>query len=183
MKKVSRPFLLTGLILSLVAFTAYLIYCLYAIIALVTSISIAEGIGGDILDMTLIMTIVMMLVPAIFSLLGLIFSAVSCARINYDPQKFASKKGLVITTFVFNVIEAVLILIGLFSAFNVLSIIMLAVFVLAAVFIMVDVARNKKFLALEQAQPQQTSPEASEAQSPANLQNTEEKNDEKSDQV
>lgn len=73
-------------------------------------------------------------------------------------KRFCRQKGLVITTFVFNVIVAVLILIGLFSGFDVLSFIMMLVMILAAVFIMVDVARNKKYLAEELAQPAQPQP-------------------------
>lgn len=132
-------------------------------------------------DMTLMIAIVIMLVPTIFGLLGLIFSAVSFSRINYDPQKFANKKGLVITTFVFDVIEAAFILFGLFNGFDVLSLIMMLVFVLAAVFIMVDVSRNKKLLARDQAQTQQVLPETPEIQKPTDEQNSEQIN-EKSDQ-
>lgn len=91
-------------------------------------------------------------------MLGLIFAAVSISRCRLSAKDFAGKKGLVITTFVFNVIVAVLILIGLFSGFDVLSFIMMLVMILAAVFIMVDVARNKKYLAEELAQPAQPQP-------------------------
>lgn len=153
MQNKSRPFLLTGLILSIIAYAALLISSFLTVIPAFTLFS-----GDEVLDAAVAMILVIGIVLIVFSLLGLIFAAVSISRCRLSAKDFAGKKGLVITTFVFNVIVAVLILIGLFSGFDVLSFIMLLVMILAAVFIMVDVVRNKKYLAEELAQPAQPQP-------------------------
>lgn len=153
MQNKSRPFLLTGLILSIIAYATLLISSFITVIPAFTLFS-----GYEVLDAAGAMILIVGIVLIVFSLLGLIFAAVSISRYRLSAKDFAGKKGLVITTFVFNVIVAVLILIGLFNGFDVLSLIMMLVMILAAVFIMVDVARNKKYLAEELAQPAQPQP-------------------------
>ena len=155
MQKQSRPFLLTGLILSLLAYIAIFISYLFSIVAV-------TGLLGDlaVVDTAVMLVIVMAILIMIFALLGLIFASVSISRWKLSPQEFAGKKGLIITTFVFNVIIAVLLLVSLFSTFDVFTLVLLLVMVLAAVFIMVDVAKNKKLLTetqtAQQSQIQET---------------------------
>lgn len=159
MQNKSRPFLLTGLILSIIAYAALLISSFVTLIPAFALFS-----GDEVLDAAAAMILIVGIVLIVFSLLGLIFAAVSISRYRLSAKDFAGKKGLVITTFVFNVIVAVLILIGLFNGFDVLSLIMMLVMILAAVFIMVDVARNKKYLAEELAQPAQPQPAQSQVE-------------------
>lgn len=142
MQKQSRPFLLTGLILSIIAYVAIFVAYLLSIVTLL-------GLAGQeaLVDTAIALVIVMAILVMIFSLLGLIFAAVSISRWKLSPQEFAGKKGLIITTFVFNVIIAVFLLIGLINTFSALTLILLIVMILAAVFIMIDVAKNKKLLA------------------------------------
>lgn len=141
MQKQSRPFLLTGLILSIIAYVAIFVAYFLSIVTLL-------GLAGQeaLVDTAIALVIVMAILVMIFSLLGLIFAAVSISRCKLSPQEFAGKKGLIITTFVFNVIIAVFLLIGLINTFSALTLILLIVMILAAVFIMIDVAKNKKLL-------------------------------------
>ena len=79
-------------------------------------------------------------------MLGVVFSAISISRWNLAPEAFDKKKGLITTTFVFSVITAVFGFISIFTAFNVLSLLLTIALILAAVFIMIDRNKNKELL-------------------------------------
>ena len=143
MKKVSRPFLLTGLILSLVSFVIYTVISFLSINILFTLLTS----NYEILQTAAIITIGVAIILLVLALLGIIFSSVSLARVNYTPEQFENKKGLIITSFVFNIIFCVFLVFGLVSEFNVLSLIILLVLICSSVFIMIDISKNKKHLA------------------------------------
>lgn len=156
MKRVSRPFMFTGLLISLFAFIGSLALCAFLV---VTYMSIAASIGNEITNLVYFIVIGAYIIIMIFALLGLIFSAVSLSRCNLSPSEFYEKKGMVIATLVFNILVAVLYLISLFTAFNFVALIMLLVFVVSSVFIIVDLAKNKKLLAKEDEEKTQKTDE------------------------
>lgn len=146
-KNISRPLLLTGLILSLLC---------YVVIAVTTAISIAAIIpllsASSSLDPTgattaaTVITGLVGIIIVIFSILGLIFSAVGMSRCKLDAETFSNRKGIVITTIVFNILTIILLAVGIVSTFSIWSLIEILVLVLATIFIIVDVAKNKKYL-------------------------------------
>ena len=142
--KVKRPLLLTGLILALVSFAIFVIDCIIALIA-VGSI-MGEGNLDPVYSATYAIMMFMMILILAFSVLGVVFSAISISRWNLAPEAFDKKKGLITTTFVFSVITAVFGFISVFTAFNVLSLLLTIALILAAVFIMIDRNKNKELL-------------------------------------
>ena len=172
--KVSRPLLLTGLIISLIVFAILTISCIVSmtiIPALLEAMGSSEA--GALGDAMIGMLMFFFIIIAAFSILGVVFSAVSIARWNLPPTEFDKKKGLITTTFVFCVIIAVLELISLFSMFDVLNLILTIVLIVAAVFIMIDRTKNKALLekaktdaqnAALNAQQQPTQAQANEQQ-------------------
>ena len=108
MKKVSRPFLLTGLILSLVSFVIYTVISFLSINILFTLLTS----NNEILQTAAIITIGVAIILLVLALLGIIFSSVSLARVNYTAEQFENKKGIIITSFVFNIIFCVCIWLG-----------------------------------------------------------------------
>ena len=153
-KKISRPLLLTGLILSLVSFVILTLSGLVTIIAVLS----AGIVGNAETQMILITALFITLIIVAFAICGVVFSSISLSRWNLPAKKFDEKKGLITTTFVFAVITAVLELIGLFTAFDILTLFMLIVSIVSAVFIMIDRCKNAKYL--KQAEQEEKQPEA-----------------------
>ncbi len=141
-KKISRPFLLTGLILSLVSFV---LLTLSGVITIVAVLSAGQvSVAGA--QMVIVTALLMSLLILAFAICGVVFSSISIGRWNLPAKKFDEKKGLITTTFVFAVITAVLELIGLITEFDVLTLLMLIVLIVSAVFIMIDRCKNAKYL-------------------------------------
>ncbi len=148
--RVSRPLLLTGLIVALIMFVLLTISGIITMIALPAAMD-AAGLGdtGSMGEAVLLISMFIVGVIAVFAILGIIFSAISISRWNLPPEEFDKKKGMITTTFVFSVIIVVLQIIGLLSAFDVLTLIETIVLLVAAIFIMID--RNKNEALLEKA--------------------------------
>ncbi len=166
--KVSRPLLLTGLIIALVVFVILTISSVIAMTMIPALLEALSGGSADALGDAMVgMMMFMFIIIAVFSILGVVFSAISISRWNLPPAEFDNKKGLITTTFVFCVIIAVLELLSLISAFDVLNLILTIVLVVAAVFIMIDRNKNKALLEKAKADTQNAAL-ASQASEPAN---------------
>lgn len=165
MKRVSRPFMFTGLLISLLSYLGSLAICAFLVI---TYLSIGASAETNFMDSILIIIIGVYAIIMIFALLGLIFSAVSLSRCNLAPTSFYEKKGIVIATLVFNILVTILFIISLFSAFNVVTLVILLLFVVSTIFIIVDLARNKKLLEAEDKEKEEikneTSPNKTESE-------------------
>lgn len=152
MKRVSRPFMFTGLLISLFAYIGSVALCAFLVI---TYISVAASVGNEITNIVYFIIIALSVVIMIFALLGLIFSAISLSRCNLPASAFFEKKGMVITTLVFNILIIALYVFSLATAFNVETLIVALTFAIASALIIVDLARNKKLLMAEDQEKEQ----------------------------
>ena len=172
--RVSRPLLLTGLIVALIMFVLLTIGGIITMIALPAAMD-AAGLGdtGSMGEAVLLISMFIVGVIAVFAILGIIFSAISISRWNLPPEEFDKKKGMITTTFVFSVIIVVLQIIGMLSAFDVLTLIETIVLLVAAIFIMIDRNKNKALLEKAKTDAQNASlekqlAEENQASQPAN---------------
>ena len=172
--RVSRPLLLTGLIVALIMFVLLTIGGIITMIALPAAMD-AAGLGntGSMGEAVLLISMFIMGVIAVFAILGIIFSAISISRWNLPPEEFDKKKGMITTTFVFSVIIVVLQIIGLLSEFDLLTLIETIVLLVAAIFIMIDRNKNKALLEKAKTDAQNASlekqlAEENQASQPAN---------------
>lgn len=149
--KQKRPVLLAGLIISLLLYTAELIYSFVTMLAAISALTMATGISAadSIFDVAGIIMIGAAVITIVFSLLGLIFSAVSIPRYKLSASDFQEKKGLIVTVVVFNFIVIALALFSLISELNVVSLILMIAFLVASILLIVDLSKNKKLLAAE----------------------------------
>ena len=150
-KQVKRPYLLSGLIVNIICFAILSISGIINIFAVAAALSGVDVSGAESMIVFVFLVYILLLA---FCILGIVFSAVSIARLRLSPSEFAKKRGMIITAFVFDIIIVVLILIGLISTFSVLSLIMALILICAAVFIMLDTLRNNKYVKEEQATAQ-----------------------------
>ncbi len=142
--KVSRPFLLAGLIISLVCFCLLTISSIVGIYATLI-VDVASG-DDPVMAMTVVILAISFVLVLIFSILGIVFSAISLSRCRLSPQEFDRKRGMVTTTIVFSIIVAILEIVGLFTEFNIFNLIFSIVLVVAIVFMFIDRSKNKKLL-------------------------------------
>ena len=140
MKSSSKICLLIGLILSMVLFVYYTVSSFIGMMAVFGMM----GTGDPVFETAGMITIGMIVLMAVFGILGIIFTGISFTRLKMDAQTFANKKGMPITVAVFNFILGFLILIGLFEGVDVLSVICLIGFIASAVLIIVAIVLNKK---------------------------------------
>lgn len=141
-QQTKRPFLLAGLIINIVCFAILSIGSLVLVFAAAQVLSDinASDTGAAVFVMAIYILILA------FCVLGLVFSAVSITRVKLSPVEFNRRKGMVLTSFIFDIIIIVFIIIGLTSGFDVLSFIMALCLICAAVFIMLDYAKNPKLM-------------------------------------
>ena len=156
MEHTKRPMLLTGLVLMVVAlgylaFSSLLSVFTVGLIVekMVTSGLIEAAQAGLITTIATVLIIVLLVVIV----LALIFSAISITRCKLIPQEFAGRKGIIIAAIVLSIIVAALMIFGLFSAFDVLSLLTIASLVVGIVLTIVGVCQNKKLI--ESASPKE----------------------------
>ena len=142
-QQTKRPFLLAGLIINIVCFAILSIGSLVLVFAaaqVLSDINVSDT-GAAVFVMAIYILILA------FCVLGLIFSAISITRVKLSPVEFNRRKGMVLTSFIFDIIIIVFTIIGLTSGFDTLSFIMALCLICAAVFIMLDYAKNPKLMA------------------------------------
>ena len=90
--RVSRPLLLTGLIVALIMFVLLTIGGIITMIALPAAMD-AAGLGdtGSMGEAVLLISMFIVGVIAVFAILGIIFSAISISRWNLPPEEFDKK--------------------------------------------------------------------------------------------
>ena len=149
--KQKRPVLLAGLIISLLLYVGETIYSFVTMLAAISALTVVTGssVTDSIFDVAGIIMIGAGVITIVFSLLGLIFSAVSIPRCKLSASDFQEKKGLIVTVVVFNFIIIALALISLISELNVVSLILMLAFLVASILLIVDLSKNKKLLAAE----------------------------------
>lgn len=155
---IKKPLMLAGLIVNIVAFAIFAISCL---ISLVTFISMIAAISDGTADYTegiIVLMIVLLLFMLAFCIAGIVVSAVGITRTKLEGNALAAKKGMVLASFVFDCILAILILISFASGFNVLSFIILLALIAAATLIMIDLSK-KSPAKVENDMPQQVAGE------------------------
>ena len=149
--KQKRPVLLAGLIISLLLYVGETIFSFVTMLAAIPAFTMKTGtsITDAFSDTIGIILIGVGVITIVFSLLGLIFSAVSIPRCRLSASDFQEKKGLIVTVVVFNFIIIALALISLISELNVVSLILMLAFLVASILLIVDLSKNKKLLAAE----------------------------------
>lgn len=160
--KVSRPLLLTGLIIALILFIALTFGSAYLALVFALFGGIAGASGSEASELVLMTMVFVFILIAAFSIIGIVFASISISRWKLPPQEFDKKKGIITTTFVFCVIIAVLELFGVFETFNVAGLIAVIILMIAATFIMVDCVKNKKLLKEEQMRAEMVKPQEEE---------------------
>lgn len=154
-KLTKRPFLLAGLIINIVAFAIYIIDCILIIFTLASAMSSAGGTIDETIQAAVVLVMLITILLLAFCITGVVFSAVCIPRYTLSPEKFSKKKGLIMTTFIFDVVVVLLSIIGFCSgSFSVLGIIIVLALIAAAVFIMIDYSKNSKLLAKEKEEQQ-----------------------------
>ena len=157
-EKVKRPFLLTGLIITLICFIALAVTSVVGIYATLLADGLSNlGKEDAILDLTIAILGISFGLVLVFSILGIVFASISMSRTRLSPQEFDNKRGMITTTIVFAIIVAVLEIIGLFSEFNVVNLIFSLALILAIVFMFIDRNKNNKLLEISRAQENQQS--------------------------
>ncbi len=142
MNNFKRPYMLTGLIISLLTYIGNLVV---SGMGMVVTAGLLGGFSEDPVFMfTYILTMGIFVIIAIFSLLGIIFSGIGIARNALTPQELQNKKGLIVTVVVFNFLVSILIFISLASSFDIVSLLFAILALIGAIFIIVDLVRNKK---------------------------------------
>ena len=134
-----RVLTLTGTIISTVAFSIYSIFNLLIFIA---SLSLAEFAGAGVV-------IAIAGIDLAFAITCLVLNAVSISTWNKSPELYKKKKGIIISTMVFNYIYIVLGIISLIImnptvAGRVLTILLIICVIVANVLITVDFANESK---------------------------------------
>ncbi len=149
--KQKRPVLLAGLIISLLLYVGETIFSFVTMLAAIQAFTMQTGtsITDAFSDTIGIILIGVGVITIVFSLLGLIFSAVSIPRCRLSASDFQEKKGLIVTVVVFNFIIIALALISLISKLEVASLILMLAFLVASILLIVDLSKNKKLLAAE----------------------------------
>jgi hypothetical protein len=156
MEKTKRPVLLAGLVLMVVtlgymAFSSLLsVFAVNLLIEAMVSAGLIEAAQAGIIITIATILIIMLLVLIV---LALIFSAMGIARCKLIPQEFAGRKGIIIAGVVLSIIIAVFMLFGLFTAFDILSLLTIAGLITGIVLTLVGVCQNKKLI--ESASPKE----------------------------
>ena len=146
-KETKRPFLLAGLIINIVAFAIYCISCLLSIFTLAAAFSSYDVSNDPSLTASVVLALLVLILILAFCITGVVFSSVCIPRYKFEPEKFAKKKGMILATFIFDIIIVILSIIGFCAGnFDVLSLILVLVLIAAAVFIMLDYTKNSKLL-------------------------------------
>lgn len=155
---IKKPLMLSGLIINIVAFA---IFAISSLISLVTFIAMIPAISDGTADFSegvIILMIVLLLFMLAFSIAGIVVSSVGITRTKLEGNELANKKGVIIASFVFDCILAILILISFASGFNVLSFIILLALIAAATLIMIDLSK-KSPAKLEKAEAEEVKSE------------------------
>lgn len=148
-KNFNRPFLLAGLIITLISFIVLTISSFYGIYAIFILGELSNSLNDTGLDSVMGILAISFVLVLVFAVLGIIFSSISLSRTRLSPEEFQKKRGLITTTIVFAIIIAVLEFIGLFSEFAILNLIFVILLIVAIVFMFIG--RNKKFSVTEDA--------------------------------
>ncbi len=157
-KQIKRPFLLTGLIVSIVVFVVTSIICFTNIFDIAKEISDTTALQNE----TVIKMLFSILILAC-SICGTVFSAISIPRINNTIEEFSRKKGFIITCFALNILVIIFSIVVLaVDKFNVLLFIMLLALVCASVFIALDFIKNEKLKYASKTESQNTKSENKE---------------------
>lgn len=149
MEKTKRPVLLAGLVLMVVtlgymAFSSLLsVFAVNLLIEAMVSAGLIEAAQAGIITTIATVLIIMLLVLIV---LALIFSAMGIARCKLIPQEFAGRTGIIIAGVVLSIIIAAFMLFGLFTAFDILSLLTIAGLITGIVLTLVGVSQNKKLL-------------------------------------
>lgn len=145
-----KPFLLAGLVINIVAFSIYIIDCLIGIFALATALS--EYANDPTFQTAAVIVLLSFILILAFSITGVVFSSVCIPRYKLEPEKFAKKKGMILTVFIFDIIVVVLSIIGFCTgSFSILGLFIVLALIVGAVFIMMDYSKNRKFIEQNQA--------------------------------
>lgn len=152
-----RPLTKAGSIVDIVIASITVVVSFYTIIMLASVMSVASSMTElaamltELLSTTItaetarLMFTVMILAyvaEILFDVVIIILGAFTCARSNWTVENYANKKGVQISLVVFNFI---MVLFGFISCIsNAMSIIPLLVYVMCAVFVLVDLCRNQK---------------------------------------
>lgn len=172
MKKISRPLLFSGIIISLAAYIALLVSSAILIIPAIMLISSAgEGMDegaaesivnmfGDMMGMVLMYTSIILI---ILSLIGVLCAAFSFSKVNLSPSEFENKKKTVRRLITYTIITIVVGIICLVSSFSVVNLLVILALVAACVLMFIDWFKNKKLLKAEAQSAAQTQPQAEQA--------------------
>lgn len=136
-----RKLTLIGSILGTVANAIYTCIAIYSVLILALAMNIAgsqEG-GGEVAAVAGF-AIVLLVAILVFCVLALIFDAMSISAWNKDAAGYKKKKGIVITSVVFDLLTAVFLLVN----FSVLNILFSLVLIAASVLKIVDLANENK---------------------------------------
>ncbi len=140
MEKKRRPFTLTGGIVNVVFASLDILATLIVLFAM---IEYNSQVGLDTTYLTVLT--VTCIFEFVFATVIIILSSILLAKSSLPIDRFNKYSGLIITLFVFDCIAVIGSLFNAISG-NYFSIIVLLVYVMCAIFIMIDLCANKKAL-------------------------------------
>ena len=159
--KIRRPLLLSGLILNLVAYIFLAISCIIWIIALAGFVADADTSGTEA---ALILIFAVYILIFLMTIAGIVLSSIGFTRLNMDEETYSRKKGLLIGCFVLDCVTVIFLLIGISSAFNVVSFLLMLALIAAASLIMVEYVLSRKTKTAQNTETVSTEIEASQSQ-------------------
>lgn len=137
-KQNKRTLLLIGLILNVVSYAILAISCIISIFAL-ASVATEDSVkNSSVFALAMAVYILIFLL----ALAGTIVSSISFTRLSLPTAEFNKKRGIIIASFVIDIISIIMILIGLTSTFNVLSLIFMLVLIAGCVLIIIEFAKS-----------------------------------------
>lgn len=142
-KKVSRPLLFAGEVVTIITFAISIIfYIVWAYVMLVAG-ALAEGLTGAAADTTEIFYIFYyMLILAIFSVIGVIISSIACARSKKIFDKAKHKSGIFIASGIYNLVFCLISAVGVYLT-SFISLLFWVAIVVGAVLIFIGYKKIK----------------------------------------
>lgn len=136
-KKVPRPLLFAGEIVSIIAFAASIVfYIVWAYLMLVAG-ALAEGLTGAAADTSEIFAIFYyMLALVVISIVGVIITSVACANSRSSAEKFKQKQGIIIASGVYSIVFCVISAVGVYFT-NFISLVLWCALLAGAVLVFV----------------------------------------------
>ena len=153
--KTSRPLLLAGEIIAIVAFVCSLFfYAVFAYMLLIAGV-LSEGFTGSAADTTeIFMMIYYLFGLVIASVVGLVITSIACANANAPIEKFNKRQGLLITSIVITAIIVLASMLGVYIT-GFASLVLVLALIVAVVLMSVGLGKGRadaKKVASEQVQ-------------------------------